>query len=92
MLKTDCKHFHGDRPCVPHKEKGMKCDDCTEYKPISFKILIVKLDAAGDVLRTTSILKPLKRKYPDSYITWCTRQNSKELFKYNPLVDDVILI
>jgi ADP-heptose:LPS heptosyltransferase len=92
ILKTDCRHFHGDRPCTPHKETGIKCDDCTEYKPISLKILIIKLDAVGDVLRTTSILKPLKRKYPDSYITWCTRQNSKELFKYNPLVDDVIVI
>jgi ADP-heptose:LPS heptosyltransferase len=92
ILKTDCKHFHGDRPCLPHKETGIKCDDCAEYKPISLKILIIKLDAVGDVLRTTSILKPLKIKYPDSYITWCTRQNSKELFKYNTIVDDVIVI
>jgi ADP-heptose:LPS heptosyltransferase len=92
IIKTDCRHFHGDRPCAPHKETGIKCDNCTEYKPISLKILIIKLDAVGDVLRTTSILKPLKRKYPDSYITWCTRQNSKELFKYNLLVDDVIVI
>lgn len=92
MLKTNCAYFKGDRPCNPHKEKGMKCDDCPEYKLISYKILIIKLDAVGDVLRTTSILKPLKKKYPDSYIDWCTRKNSIELFRNNPLVDEVITI
>jgi heptosyltransferase-2 len=60
--------------------------------PISFKILIIKLDAVGDVLRTTSILKPLKKKYPNCYIEWCTRQNASELFKNNSLVDEVITI
>lgn len=92
MLKTDCKHFHGDRPCQPHKEKGIKCDNCTFYQPVKFKILIIKLDAVGDVLRTTSLLKPLRKNYPDSNITWCTRQSSKELFKYNSFIDDVIVI
>lgn len=91
ILKTDCRHFKGDRPCDPNKDKGVKCDDCNFYQPIKFKILIIKLDAVGDVLRTTSILKPLKKKHPDSYIEWCTRINSIEIFKYNPFVDEIIL-
>lgn len=92
MLKINCAHFKGDRPCNPHKENGVKCSDCNYYQPISFKILIIKLDAVGDVLRTTSILEPLKKKYLDCYIEWCTRYNSLELFKNNPLVDEVITI
>ena len=92
MLKTNCSYFKGDRPCDPHKEQAIKCNDCTYYQPIRYKILIIKLDAVGDVLRTTSILKPLKKKYPDSYIEWCTRKNSIELFRNNPLVDEVIII
>jgi len=92
ILKTDCRFFKGDKPCQPHKDNGIKCDDCNYYQPISFKILIIKLDAVGDVLRTTSILKPLKKKYPDCYIEWCTRYNSLELFKNNLLVDEVITI
>jgi ADP-heptose:LPS heptosyltransferase len=92
ILKTDCRFFKGDRPCDPHKENGIKCDDCSYYQPIKFKILIIKLDAVGDVLRTTSVLKPLKKKYPDSYIEWCTRKNSLELFRNNWLVDEVITI
>lgn len=92
MLKTDCRYFKGDKPCDPHKEESVKCNDCDFYNPIQLKILIIKLDAAGDVIRTTSILKPLKKKYIDSHITWCTRQNSKEMFKYNSFVDEVITI
>lgn len=90
MLKINCAHFKGDRPCNPHKENGVKCSDCNYYQPISFKVLIIKLDAVGDVLRTTSILEPLKKKFPGCYIEWCTRYNSLELFKNNPLVNEVI--
>lgn len=92
MLKFDCAHFKGDRPCTYNKTEGILCNECNHYKPISFKILIVKLDAIGDVLRTTSILIPLKKKYPDSYIEWCTRKNASDLFKNNILVDEVITI
>ncbi len=61
MLKYDCKYFNGDRPCKHNKLSGTICNECTYYEPIGLKILIIKLDAIGDVLRTTSILKPLKK-------------------------------
>ena len=92
MLKTDCTYFKGDRPCSYNKNEGIMCNNCNHYMPIVFKILIIKLDAVGDVLRTTSILKPLRKKYPDCYIEWCTRQNASEIFKNNSLVDEVITI
>ena len=91
ILKTDCKHFPGNKPCVPSKTEGKKCDDCNYYEPVDFKILIIKLDATGDVLRTTSILPALKREYPKSHITWITKRNAKELFTNNPLVDELYL-
>jgi len=89
LLKEDCSYFFGDRPCDYHKKKGIKCDDCEYYSPINFKILIIKLDAMGDVLRTTSILPPLKIKYEDSHITWCTRKESIELLR-NEYIDELI--
>ena len=92
MLKLDCRYFHGDKPCVYNKTEGIVCGDCKYYNPIKMKILIVKLDAIGDVLRTTSILPPLKKKHPDSFITWCTRKNSKQLFSNNKFVDEVIIV
>ncbi|MDX1799120.1 MAG: hypothetical protein R3255_10765, partial [Candidatus Lokiarchaeia archaeon] len=92
MLKYDCKYFSGDKPCNFHKEYKIKCDFCDNYDPVKFKILIIKLDAIGDVLRTTSILQPLKLKYPDSHITWCTKKNAKDLFIQNGYVDEIITI
>ena len=92
MLMYDCRYFPGDRPCVFNKQNGLKCDFCDRYNPITLKILIIKLDAIGDVLRTTSILPPLKYKYPDAYITWCTKLNAKEIFNNNSFVDDVITV
>jgi heptosyltransferase-2 len=89
-LKSDCIFFPGDKPCKPHKETGITCEDCDLYKPVSQKILIIKLDALGDVLRTTSILHALKEKYNDSFITWFTRENAKDLFIENNLVNEVL--
>jgi ADP-heptose:LPS heptosyltransferase len=88
-IKTDCKNFIGDKPCVYHKETGVICDVCDKYLPIKERILIIKLDAVGDVLRTTSILPILKRQSPDSQITWITEQASLPLFINNPYVDRV---
>ena len=92
MLKYDCRYFSGDRPCEFHKKYKAKCDSCTYYYPVKQKILIIKLDAIGDVLRTTSILPPLKQKYPESHITWCTMSNARELFDGNNLVDEIVTI
>ena len=54
-LAFDCRHFVGDRPCKPHKQTGRVCT-CDRYDPIKERVLIIKLDAMGDVLRTTKSL------------------------------------
>jgi len=90
ILKQDCIHFPGDRPCLFHKQTGVICIDCKDYEPVGFRILIIKLDAAGDVLRTTSILTGLMEKYPHAHITWVTLKDSTEIFDNNGLVDRVL--
>ncbi len=89
ILKTDCKYFPGDRPCSFNKREGVKCDACPYYETEQTRILIVKLEAVGDVLRTTCILHGLKEKYPKSEITWITCRSSVPLFENNKLVDRV---
>jgi heptosyltransferase-2 len=90
ILKTDCRHFPGDHPCVYNKKEGIICNNCIYYSPVKYKIIIIKLDAIGDVLRTTSILHAIKDKYPESHITWLTKNASKDIFKNNPLVDSLL--
>lgn len=71
-VKKDCIYFKGDIPCIPHKKNGVHCDNCDKYKPVKEKILIIKLGAAGDVIRSTPILRKLRVVYPDAEITWLT--------------------
>jgi ADP-heptose:LPS heptosyltransferase len=71
-IHTNCKFFKGDLPCKPNKEKGYECNDCPEFTPISKKILIIKLGAIGDVIRTTPLLRKLKSEYSNCHITWLT--------------------
>lgn len=71
-LRRDCLHFRGDVPCAPHKERGLHCADCPEYVERAGRILIIKLGAAGDVVRTTPLLHPLGSDYPNHRITWLT--------------------
>ncbi len=72
-VRRDCLHFRGDIPCRPHKARGVHCDGCPEYVEREGRILIIKLGAAGDVIRTTPLLLPLKRDYPNHLITWITQ-------------------
>jgi ADP-heptose:LPS heptosyltransferase len=76
-IKFDCRYFRGDIPCKPHKNYGVHCIegkgvDCKYYVPVKEKILIIKLGAIGDVIRTTPILEPLKKQYPKAKIYWLT--------------------
>lgn len=48
------------------------------------KIVIIKLGALGDVVRTLSVLPAIKEKYPESEISWITKKESLQLFENNP--------
>ena len=54
------------------------------------KILIIKLGALGDVVRTLPVLKAIKQKYPDSTINWITKPNAKDIVDSSPYVDKTI--
>lgn len=71
-IKFDCLHFKGEIPCLPNKLRNKMCDSCDEYIKINKRILIIKLGAIGDVIRTTPLLSKFKELYPDSQITWIT--------------------
>lgn len=92
IIKTDCFFYEGSKPCAFHKKDGRLCNNCEDYKRIESRILIVKLDALGDVLRTTSILPALKKKYPNSHITWITKERALPILKSISLINRVFCV
>ena len=72
LVHDDCRHFEGHIPCSYHKTEGVHCDGCPHYDPVMEHILIIKLGALGDVIRTTPILERLKADHPAALIYWLT--------------------
>lgn len=81
--RSDCRFFVGEKPCIFKR----LCDGCEHFAARGKRILIIKLAAVGDVLRTTPLLLGLKAKYPSSFITWLTDPESVELLRFTPLID-----
>lgn len=73
VFDDSCLHFRGDVPCKPHKEHGVHCTGCTHRIAREGRILIIKLGATGDVIRTTPLLRSLGEKYPQHEIWWITQ-------------------
>jgi ADP-heptose:LPS heptosyltransferase len=57
---------------------------------MSSEIIIIKLGAKGDVVRTMSVLPAIKKKFPSSIITWVTKSDSKEILQNNPYIKKVL--
>jgi len=56
------------------------------------QILIIKLGAIGDVIRTTAVLPGLKEKFKDSVIDWITKKEALDILKNNNLINKIFLI
>lgn len=83
----DCRHFRGHKPCVYRRE----CLDCPHYDPYGMRILIIKLGAMGDVVRTTPLLPGLKAAYPGVHITWLTLPNILPLLENTGYIDRLLV-
>ncbi len=71
LVHYDCRYFLGYKPCIFRRE----CMGCPHYSPFGKRILIIKLAAMGDVLRTTPLLTGLREAEQDCHITWLTEPN-----------------
>jgi heptosyltransferase-2 len=54
------------------------------------RILIIKLDAIGDVARTTCLLPALAKKHRVMHVTWLVAPEGVDLLRDNPLIDVVL--
>lgn len=87
--KTDCRLFTGFSPC---RYRRPTCDGCPHYRPVGERVLVIALDALGDVLRTTALLPALRRTHRDAHVTWLTREEAAPLLLHNPLIDRVLVL
>lgn len=72
QVHFDCRFFRRDIPCKPNKIKGEMCPTCSEYSPVDKRILIIKLGALGDVIRSTPLVVKYRSLYPNCHISWIT--------------------
>jgi heptosyltransferase-2 len=87
MANTECRHFTGYKPC----KKSEVCDSFCRHQDIpKLSLLVIHLGALGAVVRSTSLLAGIKRKYPASRITWVTDAPAHHLLKGHPLIDRVL--
>lgn len=87
MYQTSCRYFSGYKPC----SKSQSCDEaCAHRDIVQTRVLLVHLGALGAVVRSTALLKSIKRKYHASHITWITDAPAHHLLKNNSLIDRVL--
>ena len=90
MINSRCRHFRGSRPCVFNKTDGSECPNCGHVSAYKERILFIKLDAVGDVLRSASLLRAVKARHETRFIAWLTRSDAAELVGIIDGVDEVI--
>ena len=90
MINYSCRYFRASRPCVFNKADGSECPSCGHVSEYKERILFIKLDAIGDVLRSASLLPAIKARHDAPFIAWLTRSESAELVGMMEEVDEVI--
>lgn len=85
-----CRHYKASKPCVFNKIDASECPTCTHASEYGERILFIKLDAIGDVLRSASVLPALLERHDRPLIAWLTRRESVALVGIMKHVDEVI--
>jgi heptosyltransferase-2 len=89
MAQIDCRHFTGYKPCGLNSS----CDSqCSHFQPIRKRILLIHLEALGAVLRSTSLLPAIQRKYPHAHLTWVTKAPAHALLREVTGIDRVLTV
>jgi heptosyltransferase-2 len=83
-----CRYFKGDRPCKYYWiDRSWNCFECEHHNPYNERILLIKLDALGDVVRATALAEGIKKKYPNCQLSWLTVKGALYFVESNPFVD-----
>jgi heptosyltransferase-2 len=89
-FKLNCRNYRGDRPCAAGLQ-GVCPQDCDQFSAMGHRVLVIKLGALGDVIRTAALLPGLKEAWPQSHITWVTRPSGVRMLANHPLIDRLLV-
>lgn len=87
VVHTDCRHYDGGYPCIHWRP----CLNCPHYDPVGSRVLIVMLQALGDMLILSPLPARIKRDDPSAHITWLVDESTAPVVRMNPYVDRVLV-
>jgi heptosyltransferase-1 len=90
MINFLCRYYKASEPCKFNKIDGSECPTCVHASEFRERILFIKLDSIGDVLRTASLLPSIVSHHNSPYLAWLTRKESVELVGVLRYVDEAI--
>lgn len=90
MINFSCRNYRSSKPCKYNKLHGSECPTCGYASEFRTRVLIVKLDALGDVLRTGSFIPLIAARHDAPFIAWLTRPEAVAIVSMMPGVDEVI--
>lgn len=87
MAVTDCRYFSGYKPCG----RNANCNEaCSQKEIVRTRLLLIHLGALGAVVRSTALLAAIRRKFPQSHLTWVTQKPADGLLRSHPGIDRVL--
>lgn len=89
VVALNCRHFRGDRPCALGYP-GLCEAACSGFAPLGARVLVIKLGALGDVIRTAAILPGLHDALGACHITWVTRPEGVRMLANHPQIDRLL--
>lgn len=90
MINYACRFYRGTSPCSFNKTEGAECPSCRHVSEFRDRILFIKLDAIGDVLRSASLIPSIAARHRAPYIAWLTQRESGDLVRMVKGVDEVL--
>jgi len=55
------------------------------------RILIIRLSAVGDVVRTLPVANALRERFPTAHIAWVVEEKARDVLAHQPEIDEIIV-
>ncbi len=70
----------------------MRAVNAPESREAPASILVIRLGAIGDVIRTLPAVSCLRRAFPEARISWAVEEPSRTLLEGDPVIDEVLVL